>query len=212
MENKMMDIEGRVKRYWYSDGIAELASGGLLLILGLYFGVQGYVGSSSLVSAILQSSLVFIMIGGFFGVSWVINALKTRFTYPRTGYVEYRVDNQNANTRRYVVIAVAFSIAVASMVLIKYIQGLDSMVLVTSVWAGVIFVSLRGKSSGATRFYALGVLSILLGVGLSMSRLSEEYNLALFYGLVGLAVMISGGLVLRRYLNENPLPVGEDNE
>jgi hypothetical protein len=211
-KNDIKDVEQRVKRYWYTDGVAELASGGMFVLLGLYFGIQGYLGENSLVSVILQVSLALLMIGGAFGVRWLVNALKSRLTYPRTGYVEYRVNERDAKVRRYVVAGVAMIIAIASIVLVDYIRGLDSMVLVTGLLAGVIFIALRGKSSGLKRFYALGVLAILLGIALAFSRLAQAYTLGLFYGLLGAAILVSGALVLHRYLNENPLPAENGNE
>ena len=45
MENdEMKQVEQRVKRYWYADGIAELTSGCLFVLLGIYFGAQGFLG------------------------------------------------------------------------------------------------------------------------------------------------------------------------
>ena len=79
------------------------------------------------------------------------------------------------------------------------------MVLISGLLVGVIFIALRGKSSGLKRFYALGGFAIMLGVVLAFSELSQAYNLALFYGLIGVAILVSGGLVLRNYLTENPL-------
>ncbi len=210
--DEMKAVEQRVKRYWYTDGIAELASGGLFILLGIYFGAQGFLGEGSMVSVILQVSLILLMIGGAFGVRWLVNTLKARLTYPRTGYVEYRVNEKDAKVRRYVVAGVAMIIAIASIVLIDYIRGLDSMALITGLLVGVIFIALRGKSSGLKRFYLLGGLAIVLGVALSFSGLSQAYNLGLFYGLLGIAILISGGLVLRRYLSENPLPAENDHE
>ena len=93
-KDDMQQVERRVKRYWYTDGIAEISSGGMFLLLGLYFGVQGYFGETSLVSIILQVSMVLLMVGGIFGVRWLVNTLKTRLTYPRTGFVEYRVNEK----------------------------------------------------------------------------------------------------------------------
>jgi len=212
MEDKMLDVERRVKRYWYSDGIAEISVGGLFLLLGLYFGLQGYFGDDSTLGVILQVSLVFVMMGGFFGVQWLVNTLKTRFTYPRTGYVEYRTNDKDASQRRYVAIAVALIIAIAAMVLVKYIHVLSSMVLMTGVIVFIVFIALRSKSLGVNRFFVMGSFSLLLGVGLSLGSLSDTYSLALFYGLMGVAVMVSGGLVLRRYLHENPMPAESDNE
>lgn len=214
MEDKLLDVEQRIKRYWYSDGIAELSSGGMFILLGLYFGILGYFGEDSLVGMGFRVSLVLILIAGVYGVRWFVNTLKTRVTYPRTGYVKYRANEQDAGRRRYIVMAVALVIAMASITLVKYIQGLDSMVLITGVLVAIVFVVLRGKSSGVTRFYLMGGLSLALGIGLSLGALPEEYNLALFYGLLGIAIMVSGGIVLRRYLTENPMPADaeRDNE
>ena len=199
----MKQVEKRVRRYWYTDGIAELASGGMFLLLGLYFGVLGYFQEGSLVSIILQASMILVFIGGAFGVRWLVNTLKSRLTYPRTGYVEYRVNEKDVKMRRYIVMAVAMVVAIASILLVDYIRGLESMVLVTGVLVGVIFITLRGRSSGLKRFYLLGGLAILLGVALAYSGLPQVYTLTLFYGLLGIAIMISGGLVLRHYLMEN---------
>ena len=211
-KDDMKQVERRVKRYWYTDGIAELASGGMFLLLGLYFGVLGYFQEGSLISVILQASMVLIMVGGAFGVRWLVNTLKSRLTYPRTGYVEYRVNEKDAKIRRYVVIAVAMIFAIGSIFLIDYIRGLDSMVLFTGVIVGVIFIALRGKSSGLKRFYLLGGLSIVLGIALAYSKLQQVYTLSLFYGLLGVAILVSGGLVMRQYLDENPLRLENGNE
>ena len=211
-KNDMKQVEQRVRRYWYTAGIAEISSGGLFFLLGLYFGLQGYLGEKSLVSIILQVSMVLLMVGGVFGVRWLVNTLKARLTYPRTGYVEYRVNEKDTKIRRRVVAGVAMVIAIASILLVDYIRSLDSMALVSGLLVGVIFIALRGKSSGLKRFYLLGGLAILLGTALSFSGLSQAYNLGLFYGLLGIAVLISGGLVMRRYLLENPLPSEQNNE
>jgi predicted tellurium resistance membrane protein TerC len=201
----LSQIEQRVKRYWYEDGIAELAGGGMFILLGLYFAIQGIFGEISLVSVILQVSLALLMIAGAFGVRWLVNLLKTRLTYPRTGYVQYRVNERDTKHRRYTIAGSAMLIAVASVVLADYIRAFDSMVLVTGLLVGLILIVLRGKSAGLKRFYVLGVLAVLLGAVLSMSGLTQAYNLTLFYGLSGITFIVSGGLTLRRYLHEHPL-------
>jgi hypothetical protein len=52
----------------------------------------------------------------------------------------------------------------------------------------------------------------VLGIGLAFSNLSQVYTLSLFYGLLGIAILISGGLVLRQYLDKNPVQVENDDE
>jgi membrane protein YdbS with pleckstrin-like domain len=209
--NDMKQVERRVRRYWYSDGIAELASGGMFLLLGLYFGVLGYFEAGSLVSVILQVSMVLVFIGGAFGVRWLVNTLKSRLTYPRTGYVEYRAKDGSTRKRRWVIVGSVMAITAVSVVLVDYFRVMESMVFITGLLVGVIFIALRGKSSGLLRFYALGGLAIVLGLALAYSGLPQIYTLSFFYGLLGIAILISGGLVLRGYLAENPSRSENDN-
>lgn len=202
--DEIKQVEKRVKRYWYSDGIAELASGGMFLLLGLYFGILAYFEEGSLISVILQVSMLLVFVGGAFGVRWLVNTLKSRLTYPRTGYVEYRGKDSDSRKRRLVIVISAMVISAASIVLIDYIRGMESMVFITGMLVGIIFIALRGKSAGLKRFYVLGSLAIGLGIVLAYSGFPQIYTLTLFYGLLGVAILISGGLVLRRYLTENP--------
>jgi hypothetical protein len=213
MENtEIKEVEQRVKRYWYTDGIAELAGGGMFLLLGLYFGIQGYLGENSLVSVLLQASLALLMIAGAFGVRWLVNVLKARVTYPRTGYVQYHVNERDATRRRWIVGGIGMVVAIASILLVDALRSLDAMVLVTGLLVGAVFIILRGRASGLKRFYALGGLAIVLGVVLAFSRLPQAYSLGLFYGLLGVGVLVSGALVLHRYLSENPLPAEKNYE
>jgi hypothetical protein len=207
MQHNVFDIEQRVKRYWYTDGIGELIGGGMFILLGIYFALQGFLGQNSMIGGILQVSLILVMIGGMAVSRRLINTLKTRLTYPRTGYVEYQVDEQKMKFRRVWVMILAFVISTLTMVFVRLFQAFDSIVAVTGVAVGLILVILRAKSAGLSRFYLLGTISIALGLALSMSGLSNGYNLGLFYGLMGLCFMLSGGWTLRRYLEANPLPV-----
>jgi len=212
MENKMLDVEQRVKRYWYSDGIAEISVGLVFLILGLFFGVQGYFGEETTIGVILQLSMIVVMMGTIFGTQWLVNTLKARLTYPRTGYVEYRAKDKESSQRRMFIVAVGLVIAVASMVAVGFFREVDSMVLVSSILVGVIFIFLRGKSSGLVRFYYLGALSFILGIILTFNDLTRLYNLGIFYGLLGAVMILTGFFVLQKYLRDNPMPAEDDNE
>lgn len=206
MQSNLSDVEQRVKRYWYTDGIGELIGGGMFVLLGVYFALQEFWGSNSVIGGILQVSLILVMIGGMTISRWLVNTLKTRLTYPRTGYVEYQVDERKMKTRRLWVIILAFTISALTMIFVHLFQAFDSIVAVTGVGVGLILVILRAKSSGLARFYVLGAVSVVLGLALSISGLPNGYSLGLFYGLMGLFFMLFGGLTLRRYLEDNPLP------
>jgi hypothetical protein len=211
MQNNLSEVEQRVKRYWYTDGIGELLGGGMFLLLGLYFSIQQYFGDQSLVGVIMQSSFAVILMGGVIVGQRMINLLKARLTYPRTGYVEYHSPEKNVTRQRVFSAAIAMTVAILSIALTRRIDVIDSMVAVTGVLVAIILLVKQGWSAKVPRFYILSVISLILGIALSVSGLPSGYNLGAFYGLMGTAFTISGGLTLGRYLQENPMPAGDPN-
>lgn len=212
MKEETIQIEKRVKRYWYSDGIGELLGGAVFLVLALYFSAQQYFDDQSFIGTLLQGVFVLILIGSIFFGRRLINFLKTRLTYPRTGYVEYRQTGRNVVWMRVLSALVAMGVAIASIFIVRRIDFIDSMVAITGVLVAVILLVKQGWSFGVGRFYFFSALSLALGGVLSVSGLAPGYNLGLFYGLMGIVFAISGGLILRRYLSENPMPVEPANE
>jgi hypothetical protein len=212
MQKDFSDVEQRVKRYWYTDGIAELTGGGMFILLGFYFGLQDFLGQNSMLGGILQASLVLLMIAGAYVSRRLVNTLKTRLTYPRTGYVEYQVNHKGMRERQVMVIVLAFAISAMTISFVRLFQAFDSIVAVTGFVVAMLLVLLRAKSSGLARFYILGAVSFILGIALSVSGLPNGYSLGLFYSLMGVGFMISGGLTLRQYLYANPLPAEDRNE
>jgi hypothetical protein len=210
MNNQLSDAEQRVKRYWYVDGFGELMGGGLFLLLGLYFSAQQYFGDQSLVGIILQSSFALILIGGTVIARKLIHALKLRYTYPRTGYVEY--EKKSGIQRRTLAMAVAVVIAMVSVIIARRLDSIDAMVAITGVLVAIILVVKQGWSARVGRFYILSFLALVLGITLSISGLGRGYNLGAFYGLMGTAFVVSGAITLARYLRENPLPSENQND
>jgi hypothetical protein len=212
MKDETSQIEQHVKRYWYSDGIGELMGGGVFLLLGAYFSLQQYVGDQSFVGGLLQAGFVLILISVVFLARRLITVLKVRLTYPRTGYVEYRTNNRNANLMRVLSVVAAMTVAMVSIFVARKFERIDAMVAVTGVLVAVIAIVKQGLSSRVGRFYLFSAASLVLGGILSVSGFARGYNLGLFYGLMGIVFAISGGLTLKRYLRENPLPAEVGNE
>lgn len=209
MENKFFDVEQRVKRYWYTDGIGEFAGGGMILLIGLYFAGQEWLPEGSVGRTLLESSLALLLIGGAFATRWLVNVLKTRLTYPRTGYVEYQPGAKNTSSRRVLTAVIAMGVSALLIIFGRSVGSFNWVPGLTGLLFGVVFIILRARASGLGRFYVLGAFCIILGMVLSFSGLSMAYSLGLFYGLTGFVAMLSGGITLLRYLRENPLPEEE---
>lgn len=212
MQNNFSEVEQRVRRYWYTDGLGELIGGGMFILLGLHFSLQQYFGDRSLVGVILQSSLILFLIAAMYVGRRLISALKVRLTYPRTGYVEYQVVDKNRYWSRVLTMAIAMAIAMFMVVISRSVTAIDSLAAVTGALVALILLIKQGWSSGIRRFYLLSVTSLILGIGLSVSGLPSGYNLAAYYGLMGMILAVSGGLTLRRYLRENPLPAEAERQ
>ncbi len=212
MQSDFSEVEQRVKRDWYTDGIGELIGGAMFLLLGLYFFLQQYFGDRPSVSVILESGLVVFMIVALVLGRRLNNALKARLTYPRTGYVEYRRAEKNKFWRRILTVVFAMVIGMFVIVIARNVNAIDSLVAVTGALVAVILLVKQGWSSGMPRFYLLSAISLVLGIALSFSGLPRGYNLTAYYGLMGVTFALSGGLTLRRYLQENHLPADMEQQ
>lgn len=182
MQSEFSDIEQRVKRYWYTDGIGELVGGAMLVLLGIYFAlqesIQRFLGENSLVGLILQMGFFLLLfVGGGWISQWLVNFLKARLTYQRTGYVEYQT-NRGRGSKGKLILLVALSAGIAALMnlLAHLFQAFDAMVAMTGLLGAWVFIILRTRSSGLARFYVLAGVSIVLGLALSVTGLSIRAN------------------------------------
>jgi len=207
MKDNLSEVEKRVQRYWYVDGFGELVGGGgMCLILALYFAAQQYFGDDSLIGGLLQASLVVVLLGGFYFVRRLINAAKLRVTYPRTGYVKYQSSGQNKWVAGALSAIVAMALAASFVFIVRQFNRIDAMVAITGAVMGIILFVKQVWTAKVKRFYLLSLAALIFGAILSLSGFARGYNLGLFYGLMSLLFSISGGLTLKKYLSENPLP------
>ena len=212
MNNNLSEVEQRVKRYWFVDGFGELIGGsGMCLILAVYFAAQQYLGDDSVMGSLLQVSLALVLIGGFFFVRRLINAAKLRVTYPRTGYVEYSTP-ENKILTNVLSALVAMIMAMTFIFIVRQFNRIDAMVAVTGAVMGIILFVKQVWTAKVKRFYILSVAALMYGAALSVSGFPRGYNLALFYALMSLSFAISGGLTLKKYLDENPSQTEFGNE
>ncbi|MBI4492733.1 MAG: hypothetical protein HY690_08090, partial [Chloroflexi bacterium] len=90
MRREIEWVEQRTRRYWYEDGLGELAIGCVVLLVGLLFLVEGLAPTGLLPDHFSSLGLIVLVFGGSWLANRVVATLKARLTYPRTGYVAYR--------------------------------------------------------------------------------------------------------------------------
>jgi hypothetical protein len=187
----------RTRQYWYIDGLAELALGTVCLLLAIYFTMQVTLPRETLLSSLMDSGFVLFLVGGFLLAKRLIEVAKSRLTYPRTGYVSYPKDSQG---KRWIRAGIAMLMgAIVSALLISAPASLAWMPAITGflISAALLFFAYRIH---LWRFYILSAVSLISGTFLSIIGIGNITGLAIFYALLGLALFISGGFTLHRYL------------
>ncbi len=201
MDNNFDQVTRRTRQYWFVDGFAELSVGGLFITLGLYFYLQTILPPESLVLFILQAGLVVFLVGAIFLSRYIVSKLKSRVTFPRTGYVSYK---RASNKQR--IVSAGLATIVASLNVALFITtplSLNWLPAISGLIVGILWL-ISAIRIGLLRFYLQSILAMLLGVGLSLLRLETYQGLAIFYAILGLVLLLSGGVTLAKYLRHYP--------
>lgn len=190
----------RTRRYWYEDGLVEIAAGCIFVLIGLMFLVEAVSPPGALPPNFSSIGLIVIVFGGMWAARRLVAAAKERITYPRTGYVQFGqppAPLRGATAAVAIVmgalVAMLLALAPASLVVLPALQGI----------AVGVFILVAGHRVALPRFYVLAVVSTLIGVILSLAGTSESLGAAIYYGLMGIALIISGVLTLVSYLRAN---------
>ena len=203
MSNNLDQTIQRTRQYWYVDGLAEIAFGGLCLFLGLYFFAKATLSSGSPIGFFLDIGFVLLVVGYGVLAGRILKALKMRLTYPRTGYVSYPRSKGKRRRTTFIIgiiigalLGLTFVTAPASSNWIPAINGL----IVGGAW---LFVA---NKIGLPRFYAMALLSALLGIGISIAGLGDMLGLAVYYLATSLIILLCGGFALYIYLRDTKPP------
>ncbi|MCL6432434.1 MAG: hypothetical protein K6V36_16495 [Anaerolineae bacterium] len=194
MDPDVERIVQRTKRCWYDDGLAEMAGGLMFVCIGLVFLAQ-YALPSPGASGVAALGLPAVVIGGGLLARWLLRLAKDRLIYPRTGYVSYR----RAGPRRLLASALAGATGGVLATVVPLATGSrDWLPALAGVLIGVAYAWL-GYAVGVTRFYLLGAASAAIGLAVGWTHLGDLRGGAVYFGLQGLATILSGALALRSY-------------
>lgn len=197
MKESTEQLIRRTQTYWYSDGLAEIGLAFISLVLSMYLYGQVTLAPGSLLYRILDVAFLLILLGTGVLTRKVILRLKARLTYPRTGYVSYRAPN---TIHRLGSALLALLISFVLVALFSSSENIETyMPAVSGILIGIASAYFAYRY-GPLRFYLLAALSALLGTGLSLSGAGDIYGLSLYYGFMGLGLLVSGLMVLRDYL------------
>jgi len=210
MTNDLKEPQLRARQYFYVDGSFEFGFGLLSLLLAGYFYAETHV--HGWLSAIVDVSLVLVMIGGGFLVNLLTRKLKERVTYPRTGYVSYRQEKHPKRVRR-AMISIVIGGLVAALATVLVAAPHRPNLAVMPIFSGILFglvLAIVAWRTAIPRFYLLALLSAAVGIALSFSGLEDYPGLVTYYVATAVILLLTGACVLRSYLRKNPVPPQEE--
>jgi hypothetical protein len=194
-------------RYWYEDGLAEMGAGAIFVVLGLCFYAQTLPLPQPLLLLVSMFGPLIAMIGVGKLADWAVKRLKARLTYPRTGYVAYRRERGGRRWLQRAALGAATGALVGALAALPALREWVPAATGTIIGAAFLYGGYRLELA---RFYLLAAVSIVIGTLVALSGLGDLWGGAVYFGSLGLATAISGGLALYNYCRATrPLAEGE---
>jgi hypothetical protein len=185
-----------IQRDHNRDGLPEIAVGLTFLVIGGLSYAQAslpresdYFKAAVLGLALLVPALCF---GSPAALKWV----RRHYLMDRFGYMESRPLG-----RKQIGIGIAFAILLA-MVLFGVVDRLAEPDRWLLAGTGLLGGAIAAWSGQLPRFVIGGVLVAVTGIGVAFSGVSLVTGFAILFGLQGLLALVSGSVVLWRFLHQ----------
>ena len=207
MKSEIDTVIQRTQRYWYVDGLGEMAVGLMLAIFGLYFSLLPLFENQNLGLVVALGQPVLLLLLWWLGGK-AVRALKERITYPRTGYV--LVARKKKPLSRLALAAITAMVVGALVGLIQAFAAGSRLIIPTVVGAFLAFsVAIIGRRFGLARFYVLAAYTFGIGLLTGILSLTETQQNTFLFAMFGLGWIISGAVTFARYLASTRPPSGD---
>lgn len=212
-EDKLHSLSKQTTQYWYQDGLTEILMSLVSFLLAVYFLLELLLPEGSFLHIILIIIFISLILISSRLINNMISRLKEKITYPRTGYVSYRIPSKKQKNLWIISSSLVIAAILLIVVLFAFYQGSFPWIpAVTGCLLGVFTILFIAPRTGALRFYFLGIGSIFLGIGISLLGFENLLGLFIFYLFASIGLLFSGILTLVKYIRGNPLPLGKLDE
>ena len=198
------EVARRPRKYWNVDGLPELVMGLLWVVWGgawLLGGTLPRDGRWNVYWLFVPAALV----GSAAFAVWLIKRLKARFTFPRTGYVEWKEPNRRDRLG-------AAAVALMTAVVLVRVAGADEpRGNVAAMMGGILALAFVVSSLRQRAAHHLGLAAVALALGIALGETPGGWmSVNLFFVTLGAAAALLGAARLAIFLRRHPSPrVGE---
>jgi hypothetical protein len=204
MNRRIDEVMRQTYRYYYEDGLVEIAVGLLFLVIGLLLLLWPAVQSGAIPGIVLAFGLPILTVLGAFLVRKAVQTVKMRAIHPRTGYISYRQQDWPRERRLFVTVALA-----VTLLSVFLPDAFRRMSFAEGLFLGLV-LSLVGFRVGLRRFYWLALLAALLGTLVAALVPDDVVGSALTFSGAGIVMATSGAVAFAKYLLRHPSPGDND--
>ena len=211
MTEELSGIARRTNRWKFAAGTTELMLGGVFFWAGL-----------AILLPRKPTFYIWLFVIGIMLSGFLVNYLQHRFIYPRIGYLEYRLRPRNGIWRLIIVLLISL-VSIGGLVVLNLIvpDKLRSPAWLTPALTLVVGIALFVYAFLVkhVRFFILGLISLIIGIFLSplgpgnalTNDLFGTEKLGLFFLIMGICSLFSGGITFRAFLRRTPI-MGETSD
>lgn len=198
----LRELERRPTRYWNEDGLPELIMGLLWIVWGGAWLIGNALPRGGVWNVYWMLAPVFLALSGVAAVR-LTRHLKSRLTFPRTGYVRWK---EPTKSQRLATAAMAMVTAAAATTLIAKgrAEGLEN---VAAPGLGVILslgFLIASVTQRAPHLLALAVVALALGLAGGTLGAGWDAVNWMFVAL-GAVTAVMGAARFRRFISRNPV-------
>jgi hypothetical protein len=190
----------RTLRYWYIDGLSEIAGGLVILLLGLTDFLAALFTGQPYWNWIIGFGQPLLILGAAILTRTYLPKIKEKITYPRTGYVEYHKRTPSQTLQRVLLpFLIAFVISALLGVIDNKIPDRYWPLLLSGCVA--LAMAYLGARLDVHRFYLEAFFCVLLGVVLYSANLPYQWSAAFVFSGMGILWCLFGIIVFVHYLH-----------
>lgn len=198
---KIENIIRNTRKYWYVDGLSEIAGGLVIFATGLTYWLVSTLESTNIKALLLMLAQPAVIIIGSLIVQKYLPKIKERITYPRTGYLTFRKPPRNRRLKRALIVGMVAGLVAALVAMVSSRLPANYLPLLSSVFL-LIFSIYLAFQTAVPRFYVIGFLMVLLGAVISFVPFGNALPYTLFFCGIGIIWIISGVITLIGYLKK----------
>jgi hypothetical protein len=200
MENSIERTIQRTRQYWYIDGFGEILTSVILILLAVLNAISGLPMFSSISGLFISIGYPLIVLIGVIWGRKLVKTLKEKFTFPRTGYIQY-IQPAPSIRRKKAITAGMIAFAISFLTVI-FTRGLDDRWL--TLGTGLIFAAFLvyfALQIPLNRFYWLAAWAVAISIFAGWLSVDAAFQTAILLGGIGLGWLVSGLYALKSYMD-----------